>query len=60
MKAPAQRIPFMPYLVPRLVSAGTLRRAGLRSQPASAGRGVDSWLVFCLTRMGRPRWGHDK
>ena len=60
MKAPDQHIPFMPYLVPKLFSAGTLRRAGLRSQPARLGRGVDSWLIFCLARIGRPRGRDDK
>lgn len=52
MKAEVQKIPVMPFLVPKLFSAGTLRRAGSRHQPARSGRGVDSWLVFCLTRMG--------
>ncbi|HEU4685330.1 MAG TPA: hypothetical protein VFS39_12575 [Nitrospira sp.] len=60
MKAPAQKIPCTPYLVPRLFSAGTLWRAGLRSQPARFGKGVDSWLVFGLLRMGSRRAGHDK
>ena len=54
MKAPAQKIPLSSLLVPRLFSAGTLRRAGARQQPARSGRGVDSWLVFSLTRMCSP------
>ena len=54
MKAPAQKIPFASSLVPKLFSSGTLRRAGVHPQPARSGRGVDSWLVFSLTRMSRP------
>jgi hypothetical protein len=54
MKAPVQKIPFTSSLVPKLFSAGTLRRAGVRPQPARWGRGVDSWLVFSLTRMSNP------
>ena len=50
MKAPVQKIPFASLLVPKLFSSGTLRRAGARQQPARSGRGVDSWLVFSLTR----------
>lgn len=60
MKAPAQKIPVMPFLVPKLFSAGTLRRAGSRQQPARSVRGVDSWLVFWLTRVGSPRWSGTK
>ena len=54
MKAPAQKIPFSSLLLPKLFSSGTLRRAGARQQPARSGRGVDSWLVFSLTRMCSP------
>ena len=60
MKAPAQKIPFASSLVPKLFSSGTLRRAGVRQQPARWGRGVDSWLVFCLTRMSSPGLGRNK
>lgn len=60
MKAAVQKIPLMPLLVPKLFSAGTLRRAGARQQPARSGRGVDSWLVFCLSRMGSPRLSRVK
>lgn len=60
MKAPAQKIPARPFLVPKLFSAGTLRRAGSLKQPARSVRGIDSWLVFCLTRMGSPHWGGIK
>ena len=60
MKTQAQKIPVMPFLVPKLFSAGTLRRAGSRPQPARSGRGVDSWLVFCLTRMGGSGWSRSK
>jgi hypothetical protein len=60
MKAQAQKTPVMPSLVPKLFSAGTLRRAGSRQQPARVGRGVDSWLVFCLTRVGSVGWGRVK
>jgi hypothetical protein len=54
MKAPTNKIPLTSLLVPRLFSSGTLRRAGARQQPARSGRGVDSWLVFSLTRMCSP------
>jgi len=54
MKAAAQKIPSGSVLIPKLFSSGTLRRAGVRQQPARSGRGVDSWLVFCLTRMSSP------
>ena len=60
MKAPAQKIPFSSLLVPKLFSSGTLRRAGARQQPARSGRGVDSWLVFSLTRMCSPGLRRDK
>ena len=60
MKTQAQEIPVMPFLVPKLFSAGTLRHAGSRPQPARAGRGVDSWLVFCLTRVGTSGWSRPK
>ena len=60
MKAPVQKIPFSSLLVPKLFSAGTLRRAGVRQQPARSGRGVDSWLVFSLTRMSSPGLGRNK
>jgi hypothetical protein len=54
MKAPDQKIPNTSPLVPKLFSSGTLRRAGVRQQPARSRRGVDSWLVFSLTRMSSP------
>jgi hypothetical protein len=57
MKAPIQKIPCTSLLVSKLFSAGTLRRAGGRQQPARLGRGVDSWLVFSLTRMSSPGLG---
>ena len=60
MKAPGQKIPFTSLLVPKLFSSGTLRRAGARQQPARSGRGVDSWLVFSLTRMSSPSLGRNK
>ena len=60
MKAATHKTSIMPLLVPKLFSAGTLRRAGARQQPARSGRGVDSWLVFCLTRMGSPGLSRDK
>lgn len=57
MKAPVQKIPCTSLLVSKLFSAGTLRRAGVRQHPARSGRGVDSWLVFSLTRMSSPGLG---
>jgi hypothetical protein len=60
MKAPIQKIPFTSTLIPKLFSSGTLRRAGARQQPARPRRGVDSWLVFSLTRMSGPRLGPNK
>jgi hypothetical protein len=60
MKAPIQKIPFRSTLIPKLFSSGALRRAGVRQQPARAGRGVDSWLVFSLTRMSSPGLGRNK
>ena len=57
MKAPVQKLPLTSALIPKLFSSGTLRRAGVRLQPARLGRGVDSWLVFSLTRMAAPAWG---
>ena len=57
MKAPIQKIPCTSQLVSKLFSAGTLRRAGVRQQPARSGRGVDSWLVFRLTRISSPGLG---
>ena len=57
MKAPIQKIPCTSLLVSKLFSAGTLRRAGVRQQPARSGGGVDSWLVFSLTRMSSPGLG---
>lgn len=60
MKAQTQKIPVMPLLVPKLFSAGTLRRAGSRPQPARSARGVDSWLIFCLSRMGSSGWSRTK
>ena len=60
MKAPAWKIPLKSLLVPRLFSSGTLRRAGVRHQPARSRRGVDSWLVFSLTRMSSPGLGRNK
>jgi hypothetical protein len=60
MKAPARKIPLTSLLVPKLFSSGTLRRAGARHQPARSGRGVDSWLVFSLTRMCSPGLGRNK
>jgi len=60
MKAPAQKIPCMPLLIPKLFSAGTLRRAGLRQQPARTERGIDSWLVLGLARMSHLRRRDDK
>jgi hypothetical protein len=60
MKAPDQKIPNTSTLVPKLFSSGTLRRASVRQQPARSGRGVDSWLVFSLTRMSSPGLGRNK
>jgi hypothetical protein len=60
MKATAQKTSFTPLLISKLFSSGTLRRAGVRQQPARSGRGVDSWLVFGLTRMSSPGLGRDK
>ena len=60
MNTPVQKIPFKSSLVQRLFSSGTLRRAGVRPQPARSGRGVDSWLVFGLTRMSGPGLGRHK
>ena len=60
MKVAAQKIPCGPILIPKLFSSGILRRAGGRQQPARYGRGVDSWLVFCLTRMSSPGFGRGK
>jgi hypothetical protein len=60
MKAPLDKISFTSLLVSKLFSSGTLRRAGARLQPARSGRGVDSWLVFGLTRMSSPRLGRSK
>ena len=60
MKAAVQKIPCGSLLIPKLFSSGTLRRAGVRQQPARWGRGVDSWLVFCLTRMSSPGLGRNK
>lgn len=59
MNAPVQKIPCTSSLVPKLFSSGTLRRAGVRQQPARSGRGVDSWLVFSLARMSRPGLGRS-
>ena len=60
MKAPVQKTPYTSALVPKLFSSGTLRRAGVRQQPARWGRGGDSWLVFSLTRMSSPGMGRNK
>lgn len=60
MKASDQKLPLRPLLIPKLFSSGTLRRAGVRQQPARSGRGVDSWLVFSLTRMSSPGFGRNK
>ena len=60
MKATVPKASFTSVLVSKLFSSGTLRRAGARQQPARAGRGVDSWLVFNLTRMGSPGLGRNK
>ena len=60
MKAAVQKIPCGSILVPKLFSSGTLRRAGVRQQPARSNRGVDSWLVFCLTRMSNAGFGRNK
>lgn len=57
MKALVQKIPCTSLLVSKLFSAGTLRRAGVRQRPARSGRGVDSWLVFSLTRVSSPGLG---
>lgn len=57
MKASIQKIPCTSLLVSKLFSAGTLRRAGVRQQPARSGRGVDSWLVFSMTRISSPGLG---
>jgi hypothetical protein len=59
MKTPARKAP-APFVVSKLFSAGTLRRAGLRPQPARPGKGVDSWLVLCFARMAGHRAGYDK
>ena len=50
-----RKLPSMSYLIPKLFSGGTLRRAGQRQQPARLGKRVDSWLVLCLARMGSLR-----
>ena len=60
MKASDQKVSSRSLLVPKLFSSGTLRRAGVRQQPARSGRGVDSWLVFSLTRMSSPGFGRNK
>ena len=61
MKATIQKTSFTSLLVPKLFSSGILRRAGAKQQqPARSGRGVDSWLVFNLTRMSSPGLGRDK
>ena len=60
MKSTVPKASFTSVLVSKLFSSGTLRRAGARQQPARAGRGVDSWLVFTLTRMGSPGLGRNK
>jgi hypothetical protein len=60
MKVAARKIPCGSILIPKLFSSGILRRAGGRQQPARHGRGVDSWLVFCLTRMSSPGFGRGK
>ena len=61
MKAIVPKASFTSLLVSKLFSSGTLRRAGARQQqPARSGRGVDSWLVFNLTRMSSPGLGRDK
>jgi hypothetical protein len=60
MKALVEKIAFKSSLVQRLFSSGTLRRAGVRPQPARSGRGVDSWLVFGLTRVSSPGLGRHK
>lgn len=60
MKATVPKASFTSLLVSKLFSSGTLRRAGSRQQPARSGRGVDSWLVFNLTRMSSPGLGRDK
>jgi hypothetical protein len=60
MKASDQKVPYRSLLIPKLFSSGTLRRAGVRQQPARSGRGVDSWLVFSLTRMSSPGFGRNK
>ena len=59
MKAAVQKIPGGSLLIPKLFSSGTLRRAGMR-QPARSSRGVDSWLVFCLSRMSNAGFGRSK
>jgi hypothetical protein len=48
MKATVPKASFTSLLVSKLFSSGTLRR------------GVDSWLVFNLTRMSSPGLGRDK
>jgi hypothetical protein len=60
MKASDQKVSSRSLLLPKLFSSGTLRRAGVRQQPARSGRGVDSWLVFSLTRMSSPGFGRNK
>ncbi len=60
MKAAIQKTSFTSLLVSKLCSSGTLRRAGVRLQPARPGRGVDSWLIFSLTRMSSPGVGRTK
>jgi hypothetical protein len=60
MKAPTRKMALTSLLIPKLFSSGTLRRAGARQQPARSGRGVDSWLVFSLTRMCSPGLGRNK
>jgi hypothetical protein len=60
MKATVPKASFTSLLVSKLFSSGTLRRAGCCLAPARSGRGVDSWLVFNLTRMSSPGLGRDK
>ena len=60
MKPSDEKVPSRSLLVSKLFSSGTLRRAGVRQQPARSGRGVDSWLVFSLTRMSSPGFGRYK
>jgi hypothetical protein len=49
------KIPYMPYLIPRLVSGGTLRRADTRTVSETSEKRLDLWLRLGLARMSNTR-----